>query len=235
MLPRTRSRLAVFSSSHHSGAPPLPAFPPVPALPPLLPLAAGPGSVPAARDGGARPGAERREGAALLGAQPAGPHALARAPHQGESRARLSVCLPGGAVWGKAACCRRCCCRCGWTAGSVCIVLAGLQPGGDAAATDHQHLPPPAPHYCLCRCLYCSDCAHRSGCTHSHMHTHLLSHTHAPHTQMEVGIEDCLHIEFEYERGAFHLGDTVLGRIHFLLVRRSAAGVLLVAAAALGG
>ena len=52
---------------------------------------------------------------------------------------------------------------------------------------------------------------------------------------MEVGIEDCLHIEFEYERGAYHLGDTVLGRIHFLLVRRSAAGVLLVAAAALGG
>jgi hypothetical protein len=37
---------------------------------------------------------------------------------------------------------------------------------------------------------------------------------------MEVGIEDCLHIEFEYERGAYALADTVLGRIHFLLVRR---------------
>ena len=36
--------------------------------------------------------------------------------------------------------------------------------------------------------------------------------------QMEVGIEDCLLIEFEYDRGAYHLGDTVLGRIHFLLV-----------------
>jgi vacuolar protein sorting-associated protein 26 len=35
---------------------------------------------------------------------------------------------------------------------------------------------------------------------------------------MEVGIEDCLHIEFEYERGAYHMSDTVLGRIHFLLV-----------------
>jgi len=35
---------------------------------------------------------------------------------------------------------------------------------------------------------------------------------------MEVGIEDCLHIEFEYDRGAYHMGDTVLGRIHFLLV-----------------
>ena len=35
---------------------------------------------------------------------------------------------------------------------------------------------------------------------------------------MEVGIEDCLHIEFEYERGAYHMHDTVLGRIHFLLV-----------------
>lgn len=37
--------------------------------------------------------------------------------------------------------------------------------------------------------------------------------------KMEVGIEDCLHIEFEYEKGAFHLTDTVVGRIYFLLVR----------------
>jgi vacuolar protein sorting-associated protein 26 len=37
--------------------------------------------------------------------------------------------------------------------------------------------------------------------------------------KMEVGIEDCLHIEFEYERRAYHLQDTILGRIHFLLVR----------------
>jgi hypothetical protein len=37
--------------------------------------------------------------------------------------------------------------------------------------------------------------------------------------RMEVGIEDCLHIEFEYERTNFHLQDIVLGRIFFLLVR----------------
>jgi hypothetical protein len=37
--------------------------------------------------------------------------------------------------------------------------------------------------------------------------------------RMEVGIEDCLHIEFEYERTNFHLQDIVLGKIFFLLVR----------------
>lgn len=37
--------------------------------------------------------------------------------------------------------------------------------------------------------------------------------------KMEVGIEDCLHIEFEYNRGRYHLRDVILGRIHFLLVR----------------
>jgi vacuolar protein sorting-associated protein 26 len=37
--------------------------------------------------------------------------------------------------------------------------------------------------------------------------------------KMEVGIEDCLHIEFEYERRAYHLRDTIRGKIHFLLVR----------------
>jgi vacuolar protein sorting-associated protein 26 len=37
--------------------------------------------------------------------------------------------------------------------------------------------------------------------------------------KMEVGIEDCLHIEFEYERRAYHLQDTIIGKIHFLLVR----------------
>ena len=36
---------------------------------------------------------------------------------------------------------------------------------------------------------------------------------------MEVGIEDCLHIEFEYERRHYHLQDTIIGKIHFLLVR----------------
>lgn len=37
--------------------------------------------------------------------------------------------------------------------------------------------------------------------------------------KMEVGIEDCLHIEFEYERRVYHLRDVILGKIHFLLVR----------------
>lgn len=37
--------------------------------------------------------------------------------------------------------------------------------------------------------------------------------------QMEVGIEDCLHIEFEYGKGIYSLRDTVVGKIYFLLVR----------------
>ena len=37
--------------------------------------------------------------------------------------------------------------------------------------------------------------------------------------KMEVGIEDCLHIEFEYNHSKFHLSDVVVGKIYFLLVR----------------
>lgn len=37
--------------------------------------------------------------------------------------------------------------------------------------------------------------------------------------KMEVGIEDCLHIEFEYNRSKYHLRDVVVGKIYFLLVR----------------
>jgi len=37
--------------------------------------------------------------------------------------------------------------------------------------------------------------------------------------KMEVGIEDCLHIEFEYDRRHYHLHDVIHGNIHFLLVR----------------
>jgi len=37
--------------------------------------------------------------------------------------------------------------------------------------------------------------------------------------KMEVGIEECLHIEFEYNRGAYHLKDCVIGKVYFLLVR----------------
>ncbi len=37
--------------------------------------------------------------------------------------------------------------------------------------------------------------------------------------KLEVGIEDILHLEFEYDRSAYHLQDIVTGRIDFLLVR----------------
>lgn len=37
--------------------------------------------------------------------------------------------------------------------------------------------------------------------------------------KMEVGIEDCLHIEFEYDKSKFHLKDVVVGKVYFLLVR----------------
>lgn len=37
--------------------------------------------------------------------------------------------------------------------------------------------------------------------------------------RMEVGIEDALHIEFEYNKSKFHLRDVVIGKIYFLLVR----------------
>ena len=37
--------------------------------------------------------------------------------------------------------------------------------------------------------------------------------------KMEVGIEDCLDIEFEYQRSRYHLRDVVVGKIYFLLVR----------------
>lgn len=35
---------------------------------------------------------------------------------------------------------------------------------------------------------------------------------------MEVGIEDCLHIEFEYDKARHHLEDVVQGKITFVLV-----------------
>lgn len=37
--------------------------------------------------------------------------------------------------------------------------------------------------------------------------------------KMEVGIEDCLHIEFEYAHSKYHLKDVIVGKIFFLLVR----------------
>ncbi|KFG52513.1 putative vacuolar protein sorting-associated protein 26 [Toxoplasma gondii VAND] len=37
--------------------------------------------------------------------------------------------------------------------------------------------------------------------------------------KMEVGIEDCLHIEFEYDKSKYHLRDVVVGKVYFVLVR----------------
>lgn len=37
--------------------------------------------------------------------------------------------------------------------------------------------------------------------------------------KMEVGIEDCLHIEFEYNKSKYDLSGVVIGKIYFLLVR----------------
>ena len=37
--------------------------------------------------------------------------------------------------------------------------------------------------------------------------------------KMEVGIEDCLHIEFEYNKGNYHLKDCVIGKVYFLLIK----------------
>jgi len=37
--------------------------------------------------------------------------------------------------------------------------------------------------------------------------------------KMEVGIEDCLHIEFEYDKADYHMKDVVVGKVYFLLVR----------------
>mmetsp|Transcript_123091 Transcript_123091/g.241453 ORF Transcript_123091/g.241453 Transcript_123091/m.241453 type:complete len:136 (-) Transcript_123091:28-435(-) len=36
---------------------------------------------------------------------------------------------------------------------------------------------------------------------------------------MEVGIEECLHIEFEYDKAKYHMKDVVVGKVYFLLVR----------------
>eukprot|EP00611_Tribonema_gayanum_P023097 TRINITY_DN4792_c0_g1_i1.p1 TRINITY_DN4792_c0_g1~~TRINITY_DN4792_c0_g1_i1.p1 ORF type:complete len:300 (+),score=137.08 TRINITY_DN4792_c0_g1_i1:218-1117(+) len=40
-----------------------------------------------------------------------------------------------------------------------------------------------------------------------------------PSLKMEVGIEECLHIEFEYDKSKYHLRDVIIGKIYFLLVR----------------
>ena len=37
--------------------------------------------------------------------------------------------------------------------------------------------------------------------------------------KMEVGIEECLHIDFEFNKSKFHLKDCILGKVFFNLVR----------------
>ncbi|GBG24222.1 Vacuolar protein sorting-associated protein 26 [Hondaea fermentalgiana] len=37
--------------------------------------------------------------------------------------------------------------------------------------------------------------------------------------KMEVGIEECLHIEFEYQKSKYHPNEAVVGKIYFMLVR----------------
>jgi len=37
--------------------------------------------------------------------------------------------------------------------------------------------------------------------------------------KMEVGIEDSLHIEFEYNKSRYHLDEAIIGKISFILVR----------------
>ena len=37
--------------------------------------------------------------------------------------------------------------------------------------------------------------------------------------KMEVGIEECLHIEFEYDKTKYELADIIIGKVYFLLVR----------------
>ena len=36
---------------------------------------------------------------------------------------------------------------------------------------------------------------------------------------MEVGIEECLHIEFEFAKSFYHLKDVIIGRVSFNLVK----------------
>lgn len=37
--------------------------------------------------------------------------------------------------------------------------------------------------------------------------------------KLEVGIEECLHIDFEYFKSRYHLKDVVTGKVNFFLVK----------------
>ncbi|XP_075238776.1 vacuolar protein sorting-associated protein 26A-like [Convolutriloba macropyga] len=40
-----------------------------------------------------------------------------------------------------------------------------------------------------------------------------------PNARTEVGIEDALHIEFEYDKPRYHLKDVIVGKVYFLVIR----------------
>ncbi|GIX61298.1 vacuolar protein sorting-associated protein 26 [Babesia caballi] len=44
--------------------------------------------------------------------------------------------------------------------------------------------------------------------------------------KMEVGIEDSLHIEFEYDKSTYHLQDVILGKVRVIRLNRTSAGLL---------
>jgi len=52
-----------------------------------------------------------------------------------------------------------------------------------------------------------------------HKYVSRVSCDHLEPLKMEVGIEDCLHIEFEYNRGVYTLNDVIEGQIMFFLAR----------------
>jgi len=52
-----------------------------------------------------------------------------------------------------------------------------------------------------------------------HKYATRVSCDHLEPLKMEVGIEDCLHIEFEYNRGIYTLNDVIEGQIMFFLAR----------------
>lgn len=51
------------------------------------------------------------------------------------------------------------------------------------------------------------------------VHSYKVPQEMTDYIKMEVGIEDCLHIEFEYNKSRYHLRDVIVGKIYFLLVR----------------
>jgi len=51
------------------------------------------------------------------------------------------------------------------------------------------------------------------------VHTYELAPESNPPIRMEVGVENALHIEFEFNQSKFHLNGIIVGKIYFLLIR----------------